>query len=1119
MCESLSSALKEMFKMPSISTNTCINPPLQGHQDALMNPWKIPENSTRHNTATECAHVVHWGRIRQGSSAAGKRLRITAAMAFHSTKIQPVGHTLTRRPASRSTHHERQIAIDRPPATYQAARFKKRNSFTFELDSQPSVSRPSIRRSLVTMKFCRTEGLAYDGLLGNRFQLTEEKLRMAASPALFVPVAENGLSTEQKRRVVRQLFVLLPRSNGTAHRRRVATLPASHALVPGSNCLAARRGAYISPARRLPHGALQLTATSATFSQMWKTEFGPTGSARSEHHNTIAPPQTEHIENNRSAKKKKIGTSCKIRRGLLRSATYVLVNLVRLPNGTKGRLHQRGSKLDLGSDLRSTLKTIAPFEFRAGLEIEFKFISNRRTGMSPVRPLATTPLRSGNSRSLESPKVDSPAPWVCCFVGGGRRECCRIRTDKKRRTGRLYAAARIAARATPTMQSYQSLCVTSPFAWRMSSRSVVQFVAVFVAVFNMEEFRTEQLIDEVKKKASLCDTSSEEYKNRQLSKMQWIGMCTPFCPDFHELAGLSQSESCTTKMDVKGLKITNNCRKRKNTPTSGVIRHDSYMLKSGSYPAGNRTRFALVGCELSLAAAPTRDYATLHLLVYAHSCFQCSYYLPCVKQTRCRKAIQQLLLNCSPRAYTADGELGCLLLPDRTPPFVTSPTTGTLLPGAGVVDPPHPSPSPGLTRLWAPCPPPPFLQGNPRIMDSGCRAARRLGCVAAPLPCWRFRRVWRRRKNVLAAAKDTIYTAATQRPAVFDGVHLAECARAKRIVDDDRILRDDGGRGVRTVNGRDGVKKTTWFTCTPITQSQAVLGSHCKAGPGVFPHSTGSQGRSQHGYVRPPSTEQLEAVSGVKNKLSTGVASDLGCRKTGVSTRAPAALAVDPSTTPPGDSRCRAIPDMPHYTIQELGEMEGFRENPPTSGIDRHDSPLRESRSRTRSALVPCDPVTPPSGGSKDPLRRRLLEGLDTLRYDQTMYSPVKITFKCYMSISWLDYLPSTFHSRAAPYSLRFTLIGSQDPDAKSRPNFYTPHACVAAVMLGGCVYSLLSTLVSTRELGWGTSPATSIFSLLRPPKSRLLRGAGPAREMNGLCGAARVCGQQVLRYNPAHSR
>ncbi|KAJ8895406.1 hypothetical protein PR048_000738 [Dryococelus australis] len=44
----------------------------------------------------------------------------------------------------------------------------------------------------------------------------------------------------------------------------------------------------------------------------------------------------------------------------------------------KARLHHRGSKLDLRSYLRSTQKTVAPSEFRAGLEIEIKFISNRR---------------------------------------------------------------------------------------------------------------------------------------------------------------------------------------------------------------------------------------------------------------------------------------------------------------------------------------------------------------------------------------------------------------------------------------------------------------------------------------------------------------------------------------------------------------------------------------------------------------------------------------------------------------------------------------------------------------------------------------------------------------------
>ncbi|KAJ8867234.1 hypothetical protein PR048_031033 [Dryococelus australis] len=59
--------------------------------------------------------------------------------------------------------------------------------------------------------------------------------------------------------------------------------------------------------------------------------------------------------------------------GLLR-AGYVTPGV----NVSNARLHHRGSQLDPRSDLRSTQKTVAPFEFRAGLEIERKFISKRR---------------------------------------------------------------------------------------------------------------------------------------------------------------------------------------------------------------------------------------------------------------------------------------------------------------------------------------------------------------------------------------------------------------------------------------------------------------------------------------------------------------------------------------------------------------------------------------------------------------------------------------------------------------------------------------------------------------------------------------------------------------------
>ncbi|KAJ8866267.1 hypothetical protein PR048_032110 [Dryococelus australis] len=58
--------------------------------------------------------------------------------------------------------------------------------------------------------------------------------------------------------------------------------------------------------------------------------------------------------------------------------TETCVVFEREKSQTYARLYNRGSKLDPRSDLRSTQKTVAPFEFRAELEIEIKFISNSR---------------------------------------------------------------------------------------------------------------------------------------------------------------------------------------------------------------------------------------------------------------------------------------------------------------------------------------------------------------------------------------------------------------------------------------------------------------------------------------------------------------------------------------------------------------------------------------------------------------------------------------------------------------------------------------------------------------------------------------------------------------------
>ncbi|KAJ8875843.1 hypothetical protein PR048_023745 [Dryococelus australis] len=51
---------------------------------------------------------------------------------------------------------------------------------------------------------------------------------------------------------------------------------------------------------------------------------------------------------------------------------------VQISSLAHAQLHHRGSKLDPRSDLRLTQQTVGPFEFRAGREIEMKFISNPR---------------------------------------------------------------------------------------------------------------------------------------------------------------------------------------------------------------------------------------------------------------------------------------------------------------------------------------------------------------------------------------------------------------------------------------------------------------------------------------------------------------------------------------------------------------------------------------------------------------------------------------------------------------------------------------------------------------------------------------------------------------------
>ncbi|KAJ8892582.1 hypothetical protein PR048_005163 [Dryococelus australis] len=89
-------------------------------------------------------------------------------------------------------------------------------------------------------------------------------------------------------------------------------------------------------------------------------------------------------------------------------------------------------------------------------------------------------------------------------------------------------------------------------------------------------------------------------------------------------------------------------------------------------------------------------------------------------------------------------------IPSHVAPFYLLKYCYALLPGAVAVDPPHPP-------LYRDC----LLVDFSRKpvnngQGSGCRrAARRLACVMTPLPWWRYRWVWRRRKNVLVRQAGT----------------------------------------------------------------------------------------------------------------------------------------------------------------------------------------------------------------------------------------------------------------------------------------------------------------------------------------------------------------------------
>lgn len=64
----------------------------------------------------------------------------------------------------------------------------------------------------------------------------------------------------------------------------------------------------------------------------------------------------------------------------------------------------------------------------------------------------------------------------------------------------------------------------------------------------MEDLDTEQFIEEVRKRTAIWDSSSDDYKNRDLKKNQWAEVCMVLYPDF---LGLDANDRMRTVMELQ----------------------------------------------------------------------------------------------------------------------------------------------------------------------------------------------------------------------------------------------------------------------------------------------------------------------------------------------------------------------------------------------------------------------------------------------------------------------------------------------------------------------------------------------------------------------------------------
>ncbi|KAJ8888232.1 hypothetical protein PR048_007719 [Dryococelus australis] len=373
----LSSAVNEMFKMPSISTNTCINPPLHGHPDALMNPCKIPDCfATLHNThyLSDDKKVALRSLTLQSSGL--YRCEVSAeAPSFASA--QKEAHMEVVREYMLAVRCSQRLKVRVHRKTGYASVPIQHCTINTIFPLQLQVEMCELARAGVPRQHCTINTNSYG------YFFTDERLARGfrgsvpwvnGSPALIAQVTD--LYSEDRGFAPRR-----PRRGGCS-----ARLP-HWEFVNAS-------GRWVWPARSPFHGSPTTRnrvneslglGKLREFSDLQARLLSTLHTGASTVCSLAVTPRMAVMEFERRFLASLLFAQ---RRGKRRGSVATTLEAMTLMAAriffsifvilSKGRLHHHGSKLDPRWDIGSTLKTIAPFEFRAGLEIEIKFISNRR---------------------------------------------------------------------------------------------------------------------------------------------------------------------------------------------------------------------------------------------------------------------------------------------------------------------------------------------------------------------------------------------------------------------------------------------------------------------------------------------------------------------------------------------------------------------------------------------------------------------------------------------------------------------------------------------------------------------------------------------------------------------